>query len=179
MTGHLSARSDVFSFGVVLLELLTGRRSVDKNRCRREESLVEWAKPHLRDHRRIYRIIDPCLLDGNYSTKAAQIAASLAYQCLSHRPKSRPHISTVVSTLESIQDLDVDIKEPVIVYVATEDGNMLLKEETKNKDVVEPPAINTNRHCHKRRGARYLKSISYSDTALYRNCPTRRRNGRT
>lgn len=187
-TGHLSAKSDVFSFGVVLLELLTGRRSVDKNRSGREESLVEWAKPHLRDHRRINRIIDPCLFDGNYSTKAAQIAASLAYQCLSNRPKSRPHISTVVSTLESIQDLHVDIQEPVIVYVAAEDGNMLLK-ETKKEDqikVVEPTETNTNtviknnnRHCHKRRGGRYMKSISYSDTALYRNCPRHRRNGMT
>lgn len=41
-TGKLTERSDVFSFGVVLLELITGRKPVDGNRPLGEESLVEW-----------------------------------------------------------------------------------------------------------------------------------------
>ncbi|MBA0728682.1 hypothetical protein Golax_001562, partial [Gossypium laxum] len=43
MTGHLTARSDVYGFGVVLLEMLLGRRAMDKSRPSREHNLVEWA----------------------------------------------------------------------------------------------------------------------------------------
>jgi len=40
--GKLTDRSDVFSFGVVLLELITGRKPVDASRPLGDESLVEW-----------------------------------------------------------------------------------------------------------------------------------------
>ncbi|CAN8306924.1 unnamed protein product [Cochlearia groenlandica] len=46
-SGKLTDRSDVFSFGVVLLELITGRKSVDQYQPLGEESLVEWARPLL------------------------------------------------------------------------------------------------------------------------------------
>ncbi|KAK1424850.1 hypothetical protein QVD17_20189 [Tagetes erecta] len=46
-TGHLTARSDIYSFGVVLLEILTGRWCIHKNRPTGEQILVEFAKPYL------------------------------------------------------------------------------------------------------------------------------------
>ncbi|PRQ36949.1 putative protein kinase RLK-Pelle-RLCK-VIIa-2 family [Rosa chinensis] len=102
MTGHLTARSDVYGFGVVLLEMLIGRRAMDKSRPSREHNLVEWARPLLNHNKKLLRIVDP-RLEGQYSLKTALKVAHLAYQCLSQNPKGRPLMSQVVEILESLQ----------------------------------------------------------------------------
>ncbi|KAH7651980.1 Non-specific serine/threonine protein kinase protein [Dioscorea alata] len=104
MTGHLTSKSDVYSFGVVLLEMMTGRRSMDKNRPNGEHNLVEWARPHLGERRRFYKLIDP-RLEGNFSIKGAQKAAQLAYHCLNRDPKARPLMSEVVDALKPLLNL--------------------------------------------------------------------------
>ncbi|CAN7035149.1 unnamed protein product [Brassica oleracea var. botrytis] len=104
MTGHLTSKSDVYSFGVVLLEMLTGRRSMDKNRPNGEHNLVEWARPHLLDKRRFYKLLDP-RLEGHFSIKGAQKVIQLAAQCLSRDPKVRPKMSDVVEALKPLPHL--------------------------------------------------------------------------
>ncbi|KAJ8429997.1 hypothetical protein Cgig2_033922 [Carnegiea gigantea] len=121
MTGHLTTASDVYSFGVVLLELLTGRRSMDKARPPREQNLADWARPQLQSQRRLSRLMD-ARLEGQYSEVGAQKAALLAYQCLSHRPKSRPTMSVVVKTLEPLLDLVHDIPSGPFVYTVSSPG---------------------------------------------------------
>ena len=128
----MTAKSDVYSFGVVLLELLTGRKSVDKNRPQREQNLVDWARPMLIDSRKISKIMDP-KLEGQYSEMGAKKAASLAYQCLSHRPKSRPTMSNVVKILEPLQDFD-DIPIGPFVYTAPIDNNEVAKEKDQARE---------------------------------------------
>ncbi|KAL0338886.1 UNVERIFIED_CONTAM: Serine/threonine-protein kinase RIPK [Sesamum angustifolium] len=121
MTGHLTAASDVYSFGVVLLELLTGRKSVDKSRPHREQNLVEWARPMLKNPRKLSRVMDP-RLEGQYPEIGAQKAAALAYQCLSHRPKLRPTMSEVIKVLEPLKDLD-DIQVGTFVFAVSTDSD--------------------------------------------------------
>ena len=102
--GHLTSKSDVYSFGVVLLEMVTGRRSMDKTRPNGEHNLVEWARPHLGDRRRFYRLIDP-RLEGHFSIKGAQKAVQLAARCLSRDSKARPLMSEVVDALKPLPNL--------------------------------------------------------------------------
>ncbi|CAN4095262.1 unnamed protein product [Withania somnifera] len=116
LTGYLTTKSDVYSFGVVLLELLTGRRAIDKKRPNREQMLVEWARPFLRDSHKLDRIMD-LRLESQYSTQGAKKVAAVAYKCLSQQPKSRPTMSNVVKILEPILDLK-DIPIGPFVYVA-------------------------------------------------------------
>ncbi|XVF69803.1 hypothetical protein PTKIN_Ptkin11bG0110800 [Pterospermum kingtungense] len=113
MTGHLTARSDVYGFGVVLLEMLLGRRAMDKSRPSREHNLVEWARPLLNHNKKLMRILDP-RMEGQYSARTAMKVANLAYQCLSQNPKGRPLMSQVVEILESFQTKDVSHEEAML-----------------------------------------------------------------
>ncbi|XP_057856263.2 receptor-like cytoplasmic kinase 176 isoform X1 [Cryptomeria japonica] len=101
-TGHLTAKSDVYGFGVVLLEMLSGQRAVDTNRPAGQHKLVEWSMPLLGDKRKLYQVMD-ARLDRNFPVKGAHKAALVALQCLSGDPKQRPAMDEVVQKLEAIQ----------------------------------------------------------------------------
>jgi hypothetical protein len=106
----------VYSFGVVLLELLSGRRSVDRRRRGREQHLVDWARPHLRHPERLlHRVMDPSL-DGQYSARAAREAATVAYRCLHSVPKSRPTMRAAVDALEPLLAVCGDVPAGPFVY---------------------------------------------------------------
>ncbi|GAA0169099.1 hypothetical protein LIER_23653 [Lithospermum erythrorhizon] len=102
-TGHLTAKSDVWSFGVVLYELITGRRSVERNKPRSEQKLLEWVRNYPADGRKFSIIIDP-RLENQYSLKAAKKVAKLADSCLSKNAKDRPKMSQVVETLKQVMN---------------------------------------------------------------------------
>ncbi|KAJ0007681.1 hypothetical protein Pint_29140 [Pistacia integerrima] len=120
-TGHLTTMCDIYSFGVVLLELLTGKKTVDRNRPRKERYLVKWARPMLKDFNKLEQILDP-RLEGQYSTEGVKRAAKLAYQCLRRDPKARPTMSNVVKTLEPLLDLN-DIPKGPFVLIVSPEGN--------------------------------------------------------
>ncbi|XP_031259398.1 probable serine/threonine-protein kinase PIX13 [Pistacia vera] len=101
-TGHLYVKSDVYGFGVVLLEMLTGLRAFDTKRPSEERSLVVWMKPMLSQEKNLKNIMD-ARIEGQYSTKAAQEAAQLALKCLKAHPKLRPSMEEVVEILEHVE----------------------------------------------------------------------------
>ncbi|KAK6923231.1 Malectin-like domain [Dillenia turbinata] len=97
-TQHLSAKSDVFSFGVVLLEIISGREPLNIHRPRNEWSLVEWAKPFIRDAR-IDDIVDPSI-KGGYHSEAMWRVVEVALACIEPFSVYRPCMSDIVRELE-------------------------------------------------------------------------------
>ncbi|KAK8597627.1 hypothetical protein V6N13_095027 [Hibiscus sabdariffa] len=63
----------------------------DNSRPSREQSLVEWARPLLRDPKKLDRPID-ARFEGQIPNKWAQKVSALAYKCLNHQPKLRPNM---------------------------------------------------------------------------------------
>ncbi|XP_056165366.1 receptor-like serine/threonine-protein kinase NCRK isoform X3 [Syzygium oleosum] len=102
IVGRASLKSDVFSFGVVLLELITGRHPIHKSTSKGEESLVIWATPRLQDSGRVISDLPDPRLKGNFPEEEMYIMAYLAKECLLLDPDSRPTMSEVVQILSTI-----------------------------------------------------------------------------
>ncbi|CAL5060754.1 unnamed protein product [Urochloa decumbens] len=109
-TGHLYVKSDVYGFGVVMLEMLSGQRALDPNRPNGQLSLADWAKPYLADRRKLARLMDP-RFEGQYNSKQAFQAAQLTLNCLAGEPRSRPSMKEVVETLEQIESMKSRARE--------------------------------------------------------------------
>ncbi|XP_059647367.1 probable serine/threonine-protein kinase PIX13 [Cornus florida] len=112
-TGHLYVKSDVYGFGVVLVEMLTGLRALDTNRPNGQHNLVDWIKPELYNRRKLKDIIDS-RFEGKYPSRAATQMAQLALRCLEPEPKDRPPMKEVVETLEQIEAINEKPKRPRI-----------------------------------------------------------------
>ncbi|XP_051225115.1 proline-rich receptor-like protein kinase PERK15 [Lolium perenne] len=114
-SGKLTDRSDVFSFGVVLLELITGRKPVDSSQPLGEESLVEWARPLLVDALEtddFRELADPAL-QSRYSKTEMRRMVEAAASCIRHSVTKRPRMVQVWRSLDvdgSSMDLTNGVK---------------------------------------------------------------------
>ncbi|CAI9296343.1 unnamed protein product [Lactuca saligna] len=103
-TGHLYVKSDVYGFGVVMLEMITGLRVLDRSRPSSQQNLVEWARFFLRNIQKLGKIMDP-RLEQVYSSKGAMKVAKLILNCLEPDPIRRPSMEKVVARLQEINTI--------------------------------------------------------------------------
>ncbi|AQK55476.1 protein kinase superfamily protein isoform X1 [Zea mays] len=101
MTGHLLVKSDVYSYGVVLLELLSGRKPVSISESKDPENLVTWARPLLSHKEGLEKLIDPSL-EGNFNFDNVAKVASIASMCVHADPSQRPFMGEAVQALKLI-----------------------------------------------------------------------------
>ncbi|XP_047312172.1 proline-rich receptor-like protein kinase PERK4 [Impatiens glandulifera] len=107
-SGKLSEKSDVFSFGVMLLELITGRRPLDPTGQIMEDTLVDWARPLLvkaLEDGNFNEVADP-LMEGNYDHTEMSHMVACASASVRHSAKRRPKMSQIVRSLEGDLPLD-------------------------------------------------------------------------
>ncbi|WZZ00191.1 hypothetical protein YC2023_072519 [Brassica napus] len=95
-TGRLAEMSDVYSFGIVLLEILTNQRVIDQNR--EKPHITEWVAFVL-NRGDIARIMDPSLR-GDYDSTSVWKALELAMSCANPSSQRRPNMSQVISGLK-------------------------------------------------------------------------------
>ncbi|KAL9157580.1 hypothetical protein ABFS82_08G013700 [Erythranthe guttata] len=93
---HASAKSDIYSYGIVLLQILSGRKVIDMN-MKKPKTLDKIAKS-VTKNRKIVEFADPNL-HGEYSMEAFRLVFELAISCTGDKLK-RPSINEVVTKLE-------------------------------------------------------------------------------
>lgn len=108
-SGKLTEKSDVFSYGVVLLELITGRKPVDASQPLGDESLVEWARPllsHVLDNEEFEGLADP-KLERNYVEAEMFRMMEAAAACVRHSAAKRPRMGQIVRAFDSLAASDL------------------------------------------------------------------------
>nr|TKS03578.1 hypothetical protein D5086_0000155750 [Populus alba] len=98
-TGMLNEKSDIYSFGVLLLESVTGRDPVDHGRPANEVNLVEWLKMMV-GTRRSEEVVDPNL-EAKPTTRALKRALLVALRCVDPDAEKRPRMTQVARMLEA------------------------------------------------------------------------------
>ncbi|KAK8615941.1 hypothetical protein V6N13_017511 [Hibiscus sabdariffa] len=101
-TGKLTLQSDVYAFGVVLLELLTGRRAIDLNQGPSDRNLVVQVRHILNDRKKLRKVIDPEMARSSYTIESIAMFANLASRCVRVKSRERPSMPECVKELQLI-----------------------------------------------------------------------------
>ncbi|PSS29423.1 Proline-rich receptor-like protein kinase [Actinidia chinensis var. chinensis] len=112
-SGKLTEKSDVYSYGIVLLELITGKRPVDITSD--DDSLVDWARPILMQVTEggSYEELVDSRLENDYNPQEMLRMVYCAAACIRHSARRRPKMSQIVRALEgdvSLEDLSQGVK---------------------------------------------------------------------
>lgn len=102
MTGKITTKVDVFSFGVVLMELLTGLMALDDQRSEESQYLAAWFWRIKSDPEKLRAAIDPALDAKEEIFESISIIAELAGHCTAREPNQRPDMGHAVNVLSPL-----------------------------------------------------------------------------
>lgn len=101
MWGKVSESCDVYSFGILLLELVTGRKPIEKLPGGVKRTITEWAEPYI-EKGRFRDLADP-KLRGNFDEDQLKQFINAATLCVQSEPERRPNMKEVVALLKGYE----------------------------------------------------------------------------
>ncbi|XP_008798481.1 receptor protein kinase TMK1-like [Phoenix dactylifera] len=105
VTGRVTTKADVFSFGVILMELITGRKALDESQPEESVHLVTWFRRMQLNKETFRKAIDPTIDLDEETLASITTVAELAGHCCAREPYQRPDMGHAVNVLSSLAEL--------------------------------------------------------------------------
>jgi len=115
--GLLTEKADVYSYGIVVLEIVSGRKCTDATLATTMQLLLEWAWNQYRSNQ-VLDIVDPTLT-GQCPREQALRVITIALLCTQGSSALRPAMSEVLTMLINDSDIRVQPTQPAFIYAAT------------------------------------------------------------
>lgn len=148
MLGKASESCDVYSFGILLLELASGKKPIEKLSPIMKRTVAEWALPLVRE-KKYSEIADP-RLNGNYVEEELKRVVLVALLCAQNHPEKRPTILDVVNLLKGeskeklfdLENAELFKEDPVVscqegLSGAEDSSEFVSEEKSSNRQLEE------------------------------------------
>eukprot|EP01018_Ginkgo_biloba_P022352 Gb_24312 [translate_table: standard] len=139
MHGHLTEKADVFSFGVLVLEVVAGRKSIDMNESSPRRFLLEWAWM-LHEEGDLLDLMDPRLDREAFSSEVTNVI-QVALLCTQAAASLRPAMSRVLLMLSSDLEIEIRPTKPAFVEWTQLDSMRNGKRDEELEPIVDSPSI--------------------------------------
>ncbi|XP_071907682.1 receptor-like protein kinase BRI1-like 3 isoform X1 [Coffea arabica] len=123
-----TTKGDVYSYGVILLELLSGKKPIDTLEFGDDNNLVGWAKQLHRD-KRSQEILDPEIISSLSDGTELYHYLNIAFQCLDDKPFRRP---TMIQVMAMFKELQVDSESDILDGISVKNSVI---EESQEKEL--------------------------------------------
>lgn len=105
VTGRVTTKVDVYSFGVILMELITGRKALDESQPEESMHLVTWFRRMHINKDAFRKAIDPTIDLSEETLANISTVAELAGHCCAREPYQRPEMAHAVNVLSSLAEM--------------------------------------------------------------------------
>ncbi|KAI5674609.1 hypothetical protein M9H77_14973 [Catharanthus roseus] len=115
-----TTKGDVYSYGVILLELLSGKRPIDTLEFGDDNNLVGWAKQLQRD-KKSDQILDHELISLSSAADETELNhyLNIAFRCLEDKPFRRP---TMIQVMAMFKELQMDSESDILDGISVKDS---------------------------------------------------------